>query len=148
MANFAPLITAWNSATQPPTGATGTAIVSGMTRDQKVAAVNSWTVAVAAKPMVIPTYEIYNAIVPAEFQALSAANQQLIRDILGMGTVDVSAGTGVRNVILQVFGAATVTRANLTLIAAPYDTPRTPWWQANGFQSPICLGDAIAAGLS
>jgi hypothetical protein len=52
----------------------------------KLAALNAATATGAAIPMVIPTYKIYNLIDPTEFAALTAANQQLVRDILGMGT--------------------------------------------------------------
>ena len=44
MGDYGALIAAWNSATQPPTGVTGTALTSGMTTAQKLAAVNGWTV--------------------------------------------------------------------------------------------------------
>lgn len=57
---------------------------------------------------------IYNAIVPSEFSALSAANKELVRDIFGLGdNIDVRQGTNVRTVLLAVFGAGTTTRTNL-----------------------------------
>src|SRR5690348_13396070 len=79
----------------------------------KLAAINVLTVTGPAKPMIIPTYQIYNEIVGSEFVALSAANQQLIRDILGMGTVDVSPGTQIRARIVAIFPSGTQTFANL-----------------------------------
>jgi hypothetical protein len=147
MAYYDALIAAWNGATQPPAGVTGTALLAGDAAAQKIAKVNAWTVVATAIPMIVPTYKIYNAVVPSEFQALTAANQQLIRDIFGMGTVDASVGTNVRSVILQVFGVGTVTRTNLTALAAPYDSPKQPWWQANGYQSQFHIDDATNAGL-
>jgi hypothetical protein len=152
MAYYDALVAAWNGATQPPAGVTGTAL-TGLTTSQKISAVNGWTVAGPAQPMLVPTYRIYNAIVPAEFQALTAGNQQLIRDILGMGTVDVGTGTNVRAVLLQVFGAGTQTRTNLVAIAASYDAPTISWCQKNGYpfggaNGALNLNDAAAAGVS
>src|SRR5436190_1797313 len=89
------LVTAWNGATQPPTGVAGTPL-TGLTTANKIIAVNGWTIAGTAVPMIVPTYLIYNLIVLAEFTALSATNQQLVRDIITMGTVDASPGTSVR----------------------------------------------------
>lgn len=58
--------------------------------------------------------EIFNAIVPAEFAALAAADKTLVRDVFGLGdAVDVSTGTNARAVLLSAFGAATTTRSNL-----------------------------------
>jgi hypothetical protein len=34
--NYSPLVTAWNSATQPPAGVTGAPITAGMTAQQKI----------------------------------------------------------------------------------------------------------------
>jgi hypothetical protein len=45
MAYYDALVTAWNNATQPPPGITGTGLTGGMTTAQKLAAVNGWTVA-------------------------------------------------------------------------------------------------------
>lgn len=61
---------------------------------------------------VIPAYEIINAIVPADWSALSAAEKQRIELITGAGQVDVK-NANVRNQFLQAFGAGTTTRTNL-----------------------------------
>lgn len=129
------------------------ATLSGTTA-QKLAAIDVLTVTLPAQPMVIPTYEIYNVIVPSEWAALTTASQQNIRDILGLGNVDTSAGTQARAVILSIFGAATQTRAALVALAAPYDSPKIAWWQASvaegggGLTSPVTMDDLAAAGLS
>lgn len=140
------LIAAWNSAQQPPAGVTGQAL-TGLTTTQKLAAVLAWTTTGAAIPLVIPTYRIYNVIDPAEFSALTAANQQLVRDILAMGTVDASPGTSIRTRMLALFGAGTATRAALTAIAAPFDAPTVNWAAKNGYAG-ITMNDVAAAGLS
>jgi hypothetical protein len=115
----------------------------------KLAALNAATATGAAIPMVIPTYKIYNLIDPTEFAALTAANQQLVRDILGMGTIDGSPGTAVRARIVAIFtNASGATRVALAALAALYDTPTVPWWQANGYARAFDMGDAAAAGVS
>lgn len=115
------------------------------TTEQKLAAVNADTVPGPPTPLIVPTYKIYNAIVPSEFAALTAANQQLVRDILAMGSVDASAGTNVRNVLLSKFPSLTGTYANLVALAATYDTT-IPWWQSAGYTSSINKNDLDAAG--
>ena len=58
--------------------------------------------------------EIFNAIVPSEFTGLSAEQQGFVRDVFSLGDqIDVRTGTNTRQVLLNVFGAATATRANL-----------------------------------
>ena len=58
--------------------------------------------------------QIYNSIVPAEWTALTAANQAIVRDIFGLGDViDIRTGTNTRTQLLNIFGAATTTRANI-----------------------------------
>lgn len=146
MAYYTALIAAWNSVTQPPSGVTGAAL-TGLTTTQKIAAVNAWTVTTAAVPMIIPTYSIYNLIVPAEFTALSAANQQLVRDILSMGTVDASSGTSIRSRMVAIFPNGTTTFTNLANLAKNYDTPSQLWVTANGYPQ-LAPVDIQAAGLS
>lgn len=61
--------------------------------------------------------QIYNALDPAEFTALSAANQTKVRDIFGLGgDIDVRTGRNARVVLLSLFGAATATRAALAAL--------------------------------
>ena len=44
MAYYTALITAWNGATQPPTGVTGSGLLGGDTTAQKITKVNAWTI--------------------------------------------------------------------------------------------------------
>lgn len=140
------LQTVWGTTTLP-SGVTGTALAGTDTAAQKIAKLNAWTVVGSATKAVLPTYSIYNAIVPSEFQALTAANQQYVRDILGMGTVDASVGTNVRAVISSIF-AGKVTLTNLAALVAPFDAPATPWWQSIGSAAQISASTVAAAGLS
>jgi hypothetical protein len=59
--------------------------------------------------------DIFEAVVPGEYAALSAENTSLLHAIIGMGTVRVG-GTNTRAALLAMFGAGTTTRANLTTL--------------------------------
>lgn len=124
------------------------------TTAEKLVEINAATATGPAIPMVIPTYKIYNLINPAEFNALTAPNQQLVRDILGMGTVDCSAGTFIRSRIIGMFPNGTATFTSLAGLANEFDKPVVNWCGANGYpmaQSGNVGGltqiDATAAGL-
>lgn len=118
------------------------------TTAQKLAQINSLsTNSTTAIPMVIPTYQIYNLIVPSDFGALAAANQQLVRDILSMGTVDVSPGTSVRARLVAIFTSSTATFTAFAAAAKSYDTPPISWCEANSY-SPININDTQTAGLA
>jgi hypothetical protein len=92
---------------------------ASMTDAQIATAINTNTVTTQLSPMQVNGAQIYNAIVPAEFTALSTAQQQLVRDVFGLGDgIDVSAGTNARTVLANAFGAATVSRANLLAMTA------------------------------
>jgi hypothetical protein len=152
MAYYDALIAAWNAGGKP-VNTSGTSIVGGMTTAQKIDAVNSWTMTGTQQSVIVPTYQIYNAIVPADFTSLSASNQQLVRDILGMGTVDASPGTNVRATLVSVFTGKATTLANFQALADSYK-PSIPWWQqtvangGGGLASAVNANDAAAAGLS
>ena len=96
MAYYTAFITQWATLTPGTTAA-------------KLIQINAQTVAQSPRPITLVSgSQIYNVIVPAEFQALSATNQQLVRDILSLGSaIDASIGTNVRNTLLQVFTAVT-----------------------------------------
>lgn len=123
------------------------------TTEAKLAQINALTVTGAAIPLIVPSYEIYECIDPAEFAALSAANQTIVRDIIGMGMVNGSPGTKVRARIVALFtNAGGPTRLALAALAAKYDTPAIPWWQGTvaqgggGLTQPVYLSDLAAAG--
>lgn len=138
MAYYDALITKWGT-------------LSGTTAS-KLAQINAITVSGAAIPMIVPTYKIYNLIVASEFASLIAANQQLVRDILGMGTVDASAGTQVRARIVALFPSGTATFTALSALAATYDAPTVPWSTATtalgggGLVAMVAPSDLAAAG--
>lgn len=60
----------------------------------------------------IPSHEIFEAIVPSEWSAASAQEKQRVQLILSMGMVDVR-GQNTKDAFLAAFGGGTTTRANL-----------------------------------
>src|SRR3974390_2299735 len=85
MAYYDPLIAAWNSATQPPSGVSGQPLQAGDTTAQKIGKVNAWTqtgsipTSVLAQPS-----EIANTINYPEFKALTATQQTNILGLLSV----------------------------------------------------------------
>lgn len=148
MAYYDALIAAWNGATQPPTGVTGTALTGGMTTAQKLAAVNGWRVAGPNAIVTLSSSRIINSIAPADFAALTQLEVSKITMLITGVTIDVSQGTNNRANFLQVFTGKTQTIANLSALVAPLDNPAIPWTTANGYPPSLNLNDASAAGLS
>lgn len=141
MAYYDALVTKWATA---PAGTTAS----------KLTWINAQTVNGAAIAMVIPTYKIYNLISRTEFNALLATDQQAVRDILGMGTVDASSGTQARARVVALFPNGTATFTALATLAATYDTPQIPWPTATlaqgggGLVAMVQPSDLTQAGLS
>lgn len=65
----------------------------------------------------VPAYEILEAIVPAEWTSLSAAEKQRVQTIISAGTVNLK-GANTRAMLGAAFGAGTTTRANLLALQA------------------------------
>lgn len=63
----------------------------------------------------IPSWELFEAIVPSEWAALSAQEKQRMQTILSMGTVSVK-GANTRNAFLASFAAGSQTRSNLAAL--------------------------------
>jgi len=134
MAYYDALITKWGT-------------LSGTTA-AKLAAVNAATVA-AAQPARLQVNAVVNAVVPADLMALTT-NQLLALQIIlfGNSSIDGSPGTTVRAAFQLIFAGKTATLAALGALVAPYDNATAPWWQVNGYASPISQGDLDKAGLS
>jgi hypothetical protein len=155
MAYYDALIAAWNSATQPPAGVTGQPLTGAMTTQQKCDTINAWTMSGPAQRMTIAAYDLYNLILPAEFDALSPTNSQIVRDMLGMVQVDCSPGSNTRVRLNTVFPAGTQTHTNFLNFAKNFDTPTQDWCFANGYPTHsvngpgnISVSDAHNAGLT
>ena len=84
---------------------------AGMTDAEAAAAMNAATRTRLAAT--IDSAALYEAIVPAEFGALSADEKQLVRDLFTLGTVHVRDGSNGRAVLLATFGAQSGTIAAL-----------------------------------
>lgn len=63
----------------------------------------------------IPSHEVIEATVAAEWSSLSAAEKQRYQTFIAAGTVN-AAGTNTRAAFLAMFGAGTTTRANLSAL--------------------------------
>jgi hypothetical protein len=75
MSYYTALINAWNSATQPPSGVTGTGL-TGLTTAQKLVAINGWTVTGTIPTTFYTTGSaVLNCINITEFNNLTAAQQ-------------------------------------------------------------------------
>lgn len=154
MAYYTALISAWNGATQPPSGVTGNGLSAGMTTAQKLVAINGWTITGSVPTSFALTgNQLLNCINWAEFNALTATQQS---NLLNLCAVPGSIIGGSGNVTLISAGMilayftnhAGPTIAALTALA---QATVTPWWQsANGgnLLQPVGLGDVNNAGLS
>lgn len=64
---------------------------------------------------IIPSYELINATVPAEWNSLSATEKQRYQTITGAGSVDIQ-NANVRAALAAMFGAGTTTRTNMVAL--------------------------------
>jgi hypothetical protein len=85
---------------------------ASMTAEQAAAALNTANVSVQTQRNIIPSREIIEATVAAEWAALTAAEKQRYQTITGAGDVNV-LGTNTRAAFAAMFAAGTTTRANL-----------------------------------
>jgi hypothetical protein len=147
---YAPLAAVYNTAGKPAsvTNSGAILITLGMTEAQKLAAIASWTVDTGTpqKALLQPT-QIINAIVPADYAALTALPLQQLTGLLLGSVVDASVGTLVRIGVQTIFAGKTTTLQQLGALVAPFDNGTIPWWQSVGlFQMPNHY-DLIAAGI-
>jgi hypothetical protein len=76
-------------------------------------------------------------LVFGDLAVLNALQVSQLTLLLAGSSVDVSVGSSIRQGIQSLFAGKTQTLANLAALVAPYDNPTMPWWQANGYTSPI-----------
>ena len=90
----------------------------------------------------IPSHELFEAIVPADWTAATAQEKQRIQLVLSMGTVDVR-GANTRAAFQAAFGAGTTTRANLLALLT------RPGSRAEAlFGEPVSIDDLVKARLT
>lgn len=153
MAYYTALITAWNGATQPPTGVTGTALTGGMTTAQKLAAVNAWTVTGLVPTSFFTAADaLLNCINYTEFNLLTAQEKS---DLWGMLNVSgqLLGGSGntshmVAGMIVDFFLTKHAGPNTIAALTALAQAVTQPWWQSNLYPRAFDLGDVAAAGLS
>jgi hypothetical protein len=149
------LIAAWNSATQPPAGVTGSGLVAGDTTAQKVAKINGWTmVPTVPAGTLVPAWELYDNIVVTEYDAAPAASQAIVNNILAMGNVNCASGSNARRRLLAIFPSGTTSNTNLTSLFGSVYTPQHDWCSVNGYPTHgingpgnLSVSDANNAGL-
>lgn len=89
---------------------------SGMNHSQAATSLNTKN-RPGPERTVVPAYEIWESVVPAEWASLNAQEKQRVQTILGMGQVNIK-GANTRNALGAVFGVGTTTRSNLLLLQA------------------------------
>ena len=152
MAYYDALIAAWNSTTQPPSGVTGSPLLSSDTTQQKIDKVNQWIVA-APLPAIFVPYKILNAIVDVDLAALTPAQVSQFTLMLSGAEADMSPGTALRSTIQGLFAGKTQTIQQLKDLVAPFDKATTSWCQANSYPyvtptvGNLNISDAHNAGL-
>lgn len=156
MAYYDALIAAWNSATQPPAGVTGTAL-TGLTTANKLIAVNGWTITGS-----VPTgfnvtgAQLLNCINYPEFKALTATQQSnLLLMCAGAGSGSgLLGGSGntthmAAGMILDYF--TNLQGPTITALTALAKATTQTWTAANGYPNaqnggggltPVDLADA------
>lgn len=85
----------------------------------RAAAISMNTVDIPDELDAISGSQLFNALEPTEFVALTTQQAQSVRDVFGLGQeIDVRAGTNTRKVLLSAFGVGTATRMNLQALTA------------------------------
>jgi hypothetical protein len=148
MAYYTALITAWNGATQPPTGVTGTAL-TGLTTANKIIAINGWTITGTIPTTFYSTGpQIANCVNWTEFAALTAAQQMNLLTLLNNPGPLLSGSANTAFLLVGMILAYFTNHAGPTILAltALAEGTVTPWWQANGYSGPFSQPDLTAAG--
>lgn len=85
---------------------------TGKTNEEVADMLRTTLVTVTTERDVVPAHEVWEAIVPAEWAALSAAEKQRVQTVISMGDVNLR-GANTRASLAAAFAAGTQTRANL-----------------------------------
>jgi hypothetical protein len=152
MAYYDALIAAWNSSTQPPTGVTGTGLTPAMPTNDKINAVNGWTMSGAVPATYYTTgADLHNCIDYAEFKALTAAQQSSINNALQVPGSLLSGTANTTHMIpglfLELFPGGSKTRTAMIALAKAVVAP---WWEVptskggGGLSSPVSQNDCDA----
>lgn len=122
--------------------------VPGATEEEKLANLNAEMVPGPDNTLVaLPPSEIINCFDSADFATIPSADIQKLLLILSGTEVDVSKGSNIRKIILNIFNGKTATITNFQAFQDKHDKTQIPWWQANGYHGPISHNDLVAAGI-
>jgi hypothetical protein len=72
----------------------------------------------------LENHQIFEAMVPSEYQALALADRQYVELMLAMQTVNIGPDSQARAFLTASFGAGTTTRANLIALVPADQTTR------------------------
>lgn len=155
MAYYDALIAAWNNPTQPPSGVTGSGLVSGDTTQQKIDKINAWTVTGTIPTSFYTTAdEIANCINYTEFKALTQQQETNLLALLNITgqLLGGSSNTSIlaTGMILDYFAPTSQT---VTALKALAKAITETWCRVNGYPEAqnggggLTLNDAHNAGL-
>lgn len=150
--DYPALVAAWN-ATGRPAGTTGTNLTAGMTQEEKLIAINGWTVA-APVPAIITPAQLFSALDTNEIISAAGVPQftqlqlTLLQILLSPREIDASPNKTARTIGARLFTGKPNTIANLAALVAPFDNATTEWWRSKEFTQPIGTADLTVAGLS
>ena len=88
---------------------------AGKTHAEAAALLNGAAVTTQVERTLVPGYEVWEAIVPAEWAALTAGEKQRVQTIVSMDPINLR-GSNTRASLAAAFGPGTVTRANLNAL--------------------------------
>lgn len=135
MTDYTAFVTQWATLTPGTTAA-------------KLAQINGQTVTGSIPALTMTTgAQIFNCIVFAEFNAITAAQQTLLMQVCTLsGTlVGGSSSPFIAPMFGSLFAKMPLTVAALTALAK---ATITPWYLANGYTAPFNLNDCAAAGVT
>jgi len=125
-----------------------------MTTQQKCDTVNAWKMTGPALGQLIGAWQIYDAIVVAEYDALPSSGQTIVNNILSMGNVNCASGANARRRLLIEFPAGTASNTALLNLFNSNYLPSQDWCFVNGYPTHgvngpgnISVSDALNAGL-
>jgi hypothetical protein len=174
MAFYDALIAAWNNATQPPAGVTGTGLTAQMTTAQKLDAINGWTVAGTVD---VPVEAVVgNLMLSGAYLTLAAFSQGAptgnathdtalgaaktlmalltLPNVPPFGTSNSTTYAIVKGMADAILAQETATPGSTGFTQAIHDgllalaATTIPWSQANDYGPSIGLGYLNNAGLS
>lgn len=94
---------------------------------------------------IVAAYEVYEAMVAAEYDALTAAKKERVRNLLSMGQLN-AKGANTRNTLLDCFAPGTTTRTNLAAMQKRSGSRAEFLWGANVVVTVDQVAQARGAG--